>query len=56
MDKLFGIVALVAILFLVGRGLPSRYRLIAVAAGLAFAVLVLAIERAGYWPAGLRTR
>jgi hypothetical protein len=52
MDKMVGIVALVAILFLVGRGVPSRYRLVAVAGGLAFAVAVLAAERAGLWPRG----
>jgi hypothetical protein len=56
MDKVVGIVALVALFFLVGRGLPSRYRLIAIAAGLFFAVLILAIESAGLWPQGWRTR
>ncbi|HZB39269.1 MAG TPA: hypothetical protein VE443_14875 [Beijerinckiaceae bacterium] len=56
MDKVVGIVALVAVLFLVARGLPSRYRLIAVAAGLGFAVLILAIESAGLWPQSWRTR
>jgi hypothetical protein len=56
MDKIAGIVALVAVLFLVWGGVPRRYRLIAVAGGLAFAVLILAIERAGLWPQGWRTR
>lgn len=56
MDKLVGIVWLVAILFLVGRGLPGRYRLVAVVGGLAFAVLILAIEQAGWWPQGWRVR
>ena len=56
MDKVVGIVALVAVLFLVAGGLPSRYRLIAVAAGLGFAVLILAIESAGLWPQSWRTR
>ena len=56
MDKIAGIVALVAILVLVGWGLPSRYRLIGIAGGLAFAVLILAIEQAGWWPQGWRTR
>lgn len=56
MDKVVGIVALVAVLFLVARGLPSRYRLIAVAAGLGFAVLILAIDSAGLWPQSWRTR
>lgn len=56
MEKLVGIVALVAILFLVGRGLPARFRLVAIAGGLAFALLILAIEQAGWWPQGWRTR
>jgi peptidoglycan/LPS O-acetylase OafA/YrhL len=50
MDKIVGVVALVAILFLVGRGMPPRYRLLAVAGGLAFAVLILGAERLGLWP------
>jgi hypothetical protein len=56
MDKIVGIVALVAILFLVGWGVPSRHRLLAIVGGLAFALLVLAAERAGLWPAAWRTR
>ena len=56
MDKIAGIVALVAILFLVGWGVPPRHRLIAIAGGLAFVVLIVAIERAGWWPQGWRTR
>jgi hypothetical protein len=50
MDKFVGIVALLAIYFLVGRRLPAGYHLIAIAAALAFAVLVLAMESAGIWP------
>ena len=56
MDKIARLVPLVAILVLVGWGLPSRYRLIGIAGGLAFAVLILAIEQAGWWPQGWRTR
>jgi uncharacterized membrane protein YqjE len=56
MDKIAGIVGLVAILVLVGWGVPGRHRLIAIAGGLAFAVLILAIEQAGWWPQGWRTR
>jgi hypothetical protein len=50
MDKVVGIVALLAIYFLVGRRLPARYHLIAIAAALALTVLVLAMESAGVWP------
>ena len=57
MEKIVGIVGLVAIfLVLVGWGVPPRYRLIAIAGGLAFAVLILAIEQAGLWPQAWRTR
>ena len=55
-DKIVGIVGLVAILVLVGWGVPPRYRLIAIAGGLAFALLILAIEKAGLWPQAWRTR
>ena len=55
MEKIVGIVGLAAILSL-GWGVPSRYRLIAIAGGLAFAVLILAIEQAGLWPQAWRTR
>ena len=48
MEKIVGVVGLVAVLVLVGWGVPPRYRLIAIAGGLAFAVLILAIEQAGF--------
>ena len=56
MEKIVGIVGLAANLVLVGWGVPPRYRLIAIAGGLAFAVLILAIEQAGLWPQAWRTR
>jgi hypothetical protein len=56
MEKIVGIVGLVAILVLVGWGMPPRYRLIAIAGGLAFAVVILAIEQAGLWPRSWRAR
>jgi len=56
MDKIVGIVGLVAILVLVGWGMPPRYRLLAIAGGLAFAILILGIEQAGLWPRGWRSR
>ena len=56
MEKIVGIVGLVAILVLVGWGMLPRYRLIAIAGGLAFAVVILAIEQAGLWPRSWRAR
>ncbi len=51
-----GLVALLALFFLMTRGVPSRQILLAVAATLALVLAVLLIERAGLWPANWRTR
>ena len=50
MEWFVPLVALLAILFLVGRGLPGRMHLVAVAGALAAVVLVLFLERSGVWP------
>ena len=51
-----GLVALVALLFLMTRGVPHRHLLVAAAVTLALVLAVLLIERAGLWPQDLRTR
>lgn len=53
---LVGIVALLALLFLMTRGVPSRNILLTIAATLALVLAVVLIERAGFWPASWRTR
>lgn len=56
MEWVVSVVALLAVLFLVGRGMPGRPMLIAVAAALGVVVLVLLAERAGLWPQSWRVR
>ncbi len=56
MEWIVSLVALGAILILVGRGLPGRSRLLAVAATLAFVLVVVLLERSGWWPQGWQVR
>ncbi|MBV9078624.1 MAG: hypothetical protein JO048_14220 [Methylobacteriaceae bacterium] len=56
MDYVLPAVALIAVLFLVGRGLPGRRWPAVIAATLAIVVLVVLVERAGLWPAAWRVR
>jgi hypothetical protein len=56
MEWIGAVAALLAVLFLVGRGIPRRSMLLAIAVALALVVLVVAVERAGLWPQGWRTR
>jgi hypothetical protein len=46
MDKIVAIVGLLAVLFLVGRGLPLRVILIIAAVAVAFSLIVVWMERA----------
>ena len=56
MTWVVSIVALLAVLFLVGRGMPlSRWPVIIVAT-LAVIVLVVAAEQNGFWPSSWRVR
>lgn len=56
MQIALGVVSLLLVLFLVGRGMPARRWPAIIAATLAVIVLVLMLERGGYWPASWRTR
>lgn len=56
MEWIAPLVALLAVLFLVGRGMPARVILIAAAVSLAVVVLVHVVERSGLWPQGWRVR
>lgn len=56
MEYVLPIVALLAVLFLVGRGLPLRRWPVLLAGTLAVIVLVVFAERSGYWPASWRVR
>lgn len=53
MDRWVAAVALLATLFLIGRGFPGRWLLVATASALALVVLVLWLESSGLWPRGM---
>lgn len=54
MEFVLPVVALLAVLFLVSRGLPLGRWPLVIAGTLAAIVLVVMAERAGLWPAGFR--
>jgi hypothetical protein len=56
MDKALGVVALVAVLFLVARGLPGRRWPVVIAGTLALVLVVVLAEQSGFWPASWRVR
>lgn len=56
MNQWISVVALVAVLVLVGRGLPRGRWPLLIAATLGFIVLIVFVERSGLWPAGWRVR
>lgn len=56
MDKIAAVVALLAVLFLVSRGLPGRRWPVILAATLAVVICVVLAERQGLWPAGWKVR
>lgn len=56
MELALAVVSLVLVLVIVGRGTPARRWPMIVAVTLAVIVLVVLLERGGYWPAGWRTR
>jgi hypothetical protein len=55
-ERLVSLVAILLVLFLVGRGLPGRRWPIVIAATLAVVVLVVLTERSGLWPSGWSVR
>jgi hypothetical protein len=55
-DRLVSVVAVLAVLFLVGRRLPGRSWPLIVAATLALVVVVVLAERNGLWPRGWTVR
>ena len=56
MEKLVAVVALLAVLFLVARGLPGSRWPVVIAGTLAVILLVVLAERSGYWPSGWTLR
>jgi hypothetical protein len=52
MEYMVALVGLLAVLFLVGRGVPGSRWPVIIAATLAVVVLVVLAERSGFWPRG----
>ena len=56
MDKVIAVIATLAVLVLVGRGIAARSWPAIMAATLAMILLVVVAERMGYWPRGWQVR
>jgi len=56
MEWLGPLIALLAVLFLVSRGVPGQNWLVIIAVMLAVTVAVLWLERSGLWPQNWRAR
>ncbi len=56
MEWFVPLIGLLAMLLLIGRGLPGQAWLITIAVALALVVTVVWLERSGLWPQGWRTR
>ena len=56
MDKIFGLIAVLASLVLVSRGMPTQRWPVVVAATLAVVLAVVLAEQYGYWPTSWRVR
>ena len=56
MEFILPLAALLAVLFLVSRGLPIGRWPLVIAGTLAVIVLVVLAERGGFWPAGWQVR
>jgi len=56
MEWLGPLIALLAVLFLVSRGLPGRMWPVIIAATLAVIVAIVGLERSGLWPQNWHTR
>jgi uncharacterized membrane protein len=55
-DRLVALVAMLAVLFLIGRRMPARRWPIILAVTLAVIVLLVLLEQNGLWPRGWTTR
>lgn len=55
-ERIVSLVAILAILFLVGRGLPARRWPLVIVATLAVVLIVVLAERNGFWPRGWSVR
>jgi hypothetical protein len=56
MEKVVAVVALIGVLVIVARGHPQQRILLAAAVALALVLVIVGIERNGWWPQGWQTR
>ncbi len=54
MEILIPVLAGVTLIWLIGRGVPWNARLVTLAATLAVIVLIVMLERGGFWPDAFR--
>jgi amino acid transporter len=54
MELLIPLVAGLALIWLIGRGVPWNAKLMTIVVTLAVIVLILLLERGGYWPEEFR--
>ena len=56
MEIFVPLIAGLALLWLIGRGVPWNSKLLTIAATLAVIVLIVLLERGGYWPESFHRR
>ena len=54
MEIMVPLIAGLALLWLIGRGVPWNAKLMTIVATLAIIILIVALERGGYWPEAFR--
>lgn len=56
MEIMVPLIAGLALLWLIGRGVPWNAKLATIVVTLAIIILIVALERGGYWPEAFRRR
>jgi len=56
MEIMIPLIAGLALLWLIGRGVPWNAKLTTIVVTLAIILLIVALERGGYWPEAFRRR
>ena len=54
MEIMVPLIAGLALLWLIGRGVPWNAKLMTIVVTLAIIILIVMLERGGYWPEALR--
>jgi hypothetical protein len=56
MEMMIPLIAGLALFWLIGRGVPWNAKLTTIMVTLAIVLLIVALERGGYWPEAFRRR